>query len=309
MKTNRNKKILRPALAGAALACLLPMASWSLAAPKAGSGGSASADSSDALPGLDALVKDNEARVLDELSNDGLDTLLKREFDLDDTPQKQRDAIEAIGAVRLLNDPNAHVTDRQKLTLVEHVAEGLETAKATLPKDAARLEKYAQVLYTGGGKYFESTLEYWGESSLTQSQLKPIADAVCDLYKMASDAAEEECGKAATENDLVKARNLDQESQLDTYFATLFQYDRALATDTSTPQGKALRKQICNDAVGNLQQYDTADSTVQAVVELNMAKDLALEGKTADADKLFDNIIAGKTSPPAAPDQLNDAYY
>jgi hypothetical protein len=300
MKHTPSKSIYWTAVA---IALMLPVVSCAQSTAPA-----ASVDTTGAS-GLDSLIKANEPKVLDELQSDALDSLLTREFDVDNTPQKQRDAIESLKALRLLNDPKAVLSGTERLKLARQAAQGLQDARASLPHDAARLEKYAQTLYGAAVTYYESTLEYWGENAATQEQFKPIADTIADLYQMASDAAEAQCATAASANNLAQAQSLDEESRNDAYITYLCQYDRALAVDASTLEGKAERKKICDDALGNLEQYDDPANSVQPVVELNMGKLRMLEGDTTRADKWFDKIIANKLVPPATPYQINDAYY
>jgi hypothetical protein len=303
MNTTLRKSIIWSVVTISAFALVLPVVSSGQATSPA-----ASADTT-ASSGLDSLIKENEPKVLDELQSDALDSLLTREFDVDNTPKKERDAIESLKALRLLNDPKYTPSGTERLKLARQAAQGLQDAKASLPKDSARLERYAQTLYGAAVTYYESTLEYWGENAATQEQFKPIADTIADLYQMASDAAAAQCTTAATANNLALAQSLDEESRNDTYISYLCQYDRALAVDASTPQGKDERKKIVDDAVGNLEQYDDPANSVQPIVELNMGKLRMLEGDTTRANKWFDSIINKQLVPPATPYQINDAYY
>src|SRR5688572_1130542 len=136
--------------------------------------------------GLDALPED---RLMTELANRGLDTLLERAFVVNKVPKERQDGIRTLGALRELSDPRSKLTARERQDRIAKIVTGIEQALPGL-NDPRLLMQQASVLLRFGVERDVNTLEYWGENPRTQSSLRPVAQVVVKLYDKAAKVAE-----------------------------------------------------------------------------------------------------------------------
>src|SRR2546423_1588794 len=135
--------------------------------------------------GLDAL---DENRVMTELANRGMETLLKREFEVKKTPPGQQSGVLTLISIRKLQDPALKLTPGEKQDLLEKISKGIV---GTLPSisDPTALMQIAKTLITVGVDPLVNAMEYFGENAKTQAQLRPIVETVLKIYDRAADEA------------------------------------------------------------------------------------------------------------------------
>src|SRR5215218_9612108 len=75
--------------------------------------------------GLDSL---NEERLLGELANRGLESLLERAFVVDRVPRDKQDGIRTLLALRQLATPGAKGTPQSRQELIASIVRGVEQA-------------------------------------------------------------------------------------------------------------------------------------------------------------------------------------
>jgi hypothetical protein len=243
-----------------------------------------------AASGLDSL---NDDALLSELGSRGLTTLLNRAFDVNNVAQDARQGTLALIAINQLNDPSQKLTATKKRALVEEAVTGISGALPSL-KDPKALMKAASVLITESVEKDVNTLEYWGDNPKTQSQLRPVVQAVIKMLdqasKLAADAANTAANQIQNPNDKVamdryeKLNNLALTAE---YTKNLVNYDLALALDAADPQ----RKQIVKDTTDYLKQFDDPSQPVRALVDVRMAKLFMTAGDFDNAHKYF-NLVA-----------------
>jgi hypothetical protein len=262
-------------------------------------------------PGLDSL---NDDALLSELGTRGMTTLLNRAFEVNDVPQDARAGELALIAINQLNDPSNKMTAAQKRALVEQAVDGIGQALPSL-KDPKALMKATTVLINESIEKDVNTLEYWGDNAKTQSQLRPVVQAVIKMLDKASDEATAQANTAANlirnPDDKVDMDHYEQWNNLALtaqYTKNLVNYDLVLSIDAADPQ----RKSIADATITYLKDFDTPDQPVRALVDVRMAKLEMVTGKFDDAHKLFDLVAAADPKEfPSAPEvaQQYEARY
>ncbi len=263
--------------------------------------------------GLDAL---DENRVQAELATRGLNTLLDYSFEQAKTPEEQRAGVRTLAALRQLSDPNANLSPKQRQDVIAQVTKGIEAALPTL-KDAKILMQQAGVLITEGINPDLNTLEYWGENPRLQASLRPLAETVQKIYEKAAIEAEEESNKvaerlgnvsgpalAAMEKRWEELYNLQMMAQ---YTKAMSAYNLARSIDKADPR----RKQIADEAIAFLTQYDDPTTQVQPQARLRIAKLNMAKGDFDTAKKMFDSIESEAATLEPKPDlpQRYEAKY
>src|ERR1051326_6176774 len=145
----------------------------------------------DATEGLDSLGED---RLINELATRGLGNLLERAFEIDQVPAERRGGLGGLMGLKGLGEGETQLSARQRQELIARVAAGIEQALASLD-DGPELMKQAAILLKYGVERQVNVLEYWGESAKTQSELRPVVEAVIKLL----DKAGAEAAKQAEE--------------------------------------------------------------------------------------------------------------
>jgi hypothetical protein len=265
----------------------------------------------------DDLTNLGDDKVMNSLSDMGLDTLLNRMFEQKHTPQAQRDGLKALRALHELSDPNAHLTGSQRQRHIKTAVDGLAVLLPTID-DPERLVAYAASLLEAGVERDVSTLEYWGDNSVTEARLKPVVQMVLALLERASSVADAKANAMA--NNLQGANDpnaavwekLDNLSHNAAYHRSMFAYYLMLATDRSTDDGRRERARIGDASLKALANFDNADSSVMATVRLTMAKICLAKGSYTDAKTKFDSLIDNPNNevvPPPTPDEQYEARY
>jgi hypothetical protein len=262
--------------------------------------------------GLDSL---NDDALLSELGSRGMTTLLNRAFEVNKIPEDARAGELALIAINQLNDPTSKLTAAKKRALVDEAVSGIKGALPSL-KDPKALMKATTVLITASIEKDVNTLEYWGDNPKTQSQLRPVVQAVIDMLDKANqeagDAASAAANQIKSENDkaaMARYEELNNLALTAEYTKNLVNYDKILSIDAADPQ----RKTIAADTIKYLKDFDTPDQPVRALVDVRMAK---IEMETVDfagAHKLFQLVATADPkqfpSPPEIAQQYEARYF
>lgn len=281
-----------------------PLGAVVLAQPAGAPAGSAA--------GLDAL---DEGRVMTELANRGMDTLLKREFEVNKTPLEQQNGILTLTSIRKLSDPSVKLNAKERQELLQNVSRGIEAALPTM-HDPTPLMQMAKVLLTTAVEPDVTTLEYWGENPRTQAQVRPAAEAVIKIYEKAATEAGNSADALAgqlTANDDTAAKRwqaADDLHNLAGFNRNMAVYDLCIALDKADPR----RKELATKAIEALKPFDTNDSAVQAAVRNRIAKLNMAKGDYYNARKVFATVINNNPRdeikpPPTLAEQYEARYF
>ncbi len=261
--------------------------------------------------GLDSL---DEQRVMGDLARFKQTSLLDRDFETFKVPTADRDQVLTIIKLsQLTSGPNQRVADRRALTV--EIAKGFD---GLLPKitDPEKLFGYANDLFSSGIVPTVTELEYFGENPVSQAQLKPAAETVKKMYAQVSTLA---AAQGASIGNQIK--NAAQLQQLRPRLLAMKQaaffggYSNNMATYAlciSLAQDNPKRKDLANEAIKFLSQYDKPDSGVQAQIRLQLGKLQVVAGDFAGAKKTFDTLITNpgqQIKPGPETFQQNDARY
>jgi hypothetical protein len=237
-------------------------------------------------PGLDSL---NDDALLSELGSRGMTTLLNRAFEVNNVPEDARQGELALIAIGQLSDPNSKLTPAAKRTLVNEAVAGIQQALPSL-KDPKALMKASTVLINEAVEKDVNTLEYWGDNPKTQSQLRPVVQAVIKMLDKANVVGTALANDAANQikspDDKVAMERYEQFNNLALtaeYTKNLVNYDLVLSIDAADPQ----RKSIAKDTTNYLKQFDDPTQPVRALVDVRMGKLFMVSGDFDNAHKYF----------------------
>lgn len=302
--------VLAAACGFALFAAPIAVAQQQQAPTGAGAGAGAAATVNAPSSGLDALGDD---KLLNELATRGLGSLLERALAVNNVAPARRDAIKTLVALRQLGDPKTRMTVAQRRELVQRIAANLEAALPGL-NDPQTMTQQASALLQHGVERDVNTLEYWGENSRTQAAVRPVIEATLKLLDRAAGIARQQADAMA--NAIVgpadpRARQWEELSTVATaaaYTRHMADYYHAIALDRASPQ----RKEIAQKAIDYLAQFDNADSSVQPVVRLRVAKLHMARGEFDRAEEIFATVA--KPDPaiqpaPDAPQQWEARYF
>ncbi len=263
-----------------------------------------------ATGGLDLL---DEHRVASELANRGLDSLLKREFQITQTPADQQSALLTLISIRKLADPDAKFTAKERQALLTEVSRGIEAALPNID-DPTALMQIARMLVTSSVDPDVNALEYWGENPRTQNRVRPVIQTVSEIYQQAAARAAQQADLIAAHlspNDDAQAKRWQQADDLHSlaeFSQYMLQYDLCLALDASDPQ----RIEVANKAIESLAPFDAPDTAVQAAVRNRIAKLNMAKGDYATARRIFATVIdhsKGEIKPAPTTAQQYEARY
>jgi len=280
--------------------------------------GMASCHAADTMPiGLDSLANDD--KVMTELANRGITTLLNREFAVKNVPPEQQQAIRSLGALRQLTDPA--VTDQQqKQQLIDNIVGNIPMLLPMLSSNPQLLMTQARIIFTVAGEPLVSTMENLPNDQ-AKARLLPIASAVVMMedaaYKAEDGIRTKLADKIPDANDSRYEAAAKQWQDADNlcnaalYMKCRFQYAQVLAMEAADPK----RAVIIKEALDNLAGWDNAESTLQAAVRIQMAQLNIAKGdgrSLDDARKLLATIIDPKTDVAPAPtdeDKFNARFF
>jgi hypothetical protein len=258
-------------------------------------------------PGLDSL---NDDALLTELGTRGMTTLLNRAFEVNNIPEDARQGELALIAINQLNDPNSKLKPAQKRALVEEAVNGIQQALPSL-RDPKALMKATTVLINESVEKDVNTLEYWGDNPKTQSQLRPVVQAVIKMLEKANAEAVAAADVAANQvknpNDVAAIniwQSLNNLALTAQYTKNLVNYDLVLSIDTADPQ----RKDIADATIKYLTDFDVPDQPVRALVDVRMAKLYMVIGDFVNAHRLFDLVAAADPKQFPVPPEIAQQY-
>lgn len=254
----------------------------------------------DAARGLDTL---SDERLMNELASRNLRVLLEREFEINKTPQVQKDAVLGrMALLRLQNDKTISLPDVRKL--VSQYVTSLPQVLPTMNDPTALLDD-ANILIDNGITSDENLIEYFGPGAGPMNRLHPVADAVRKMLQQAQEKADAITIKAANNWPAMEKAydKADQQKTIAEYTRNIITYPLALSID----RADASRDKLIGDALDYLGQFDADDNPDRAAVkyylgQLNVARGtpdslkLALDqlnfvaknGKAADQHQQFD---------------------
>ena len=264
-----------------------------------------------AASGLDAV---DENRVMTELANRGLETLLKREFTLQKVPVERQNGVITLISLRQLTDPAAKLSATQRRDLIEKVSKGI-TAALPAMSDPKLLMEQATTLMKVGVDPDVNALEYFGHNNETAARLLPTVTAVRAILSRAADAAGQSADKLANQmtdpNDTAMANRWQAMTNLQASAAftdNMEAYDLCLAM----PAGDPAIAKAADAAIDYLKQFDNKDSDVMAAVRNRTAKLQMVKGDFAAAAKGFGDVATNPDNviqPAPNPSQQYEARY
>lgn len=252
----------------------------------------------------------SDTRLMNELANRGLDSLLDRYFDVHHVPEAQQKAIRSFKALRELNDPAKKLSSSERERRVKQVVEGLKTTLPTM-KDPVQLASDANALTQAGVLRDANLLEYWGENPATQSRLRPVAEAVYQMLGQAAKDAETQAAALANRLNNSNPALANRWEQMDNLSRTAKYRQEMTAYYVALSLPKGQRGKVVDEALDYLKDLDNADSQVQPVVRLMTGKLEMLEGKYDQAIKTLQTLVGPdkEVQPPPSVDQQYDARY
>ena len=252
-----------------------------------------------AAPKADGLDGLDEHTLAAELSTRGMKTLLDRYFTINNVSEADQQSIKTFGAIRELSNPK--VSPGEKMRIVKAVADGIDTVLPSL-RDPAAMLNTAAALKESGVDHLVNNIEYWGEDPVTQSQLKPLADAVVKLIDTAATSARAQAdelgGKLKGDKgpEAAKYEQMDAIANTAAYTKAMSVYAACLALPAKDPA----RKSMADADITTLADYDTEDSMVQPRVRNMIAKLYMSAGEFNEAKKAF--LSVGGDKPTVKPD-------
>ncbi len=261
--------------------------------------------------GLDAL---DDNRVRETLATMEMEDLLERSFNNDNVPMADRDGIRAmISLNRLVNQDTSKLNATKRRQIVTDVTAGLDKAMKTM-KDTRALMNLAGKLYTIGVANESALLEYWGEDTATQAQMKPAAEAILKIYTKAEGEATAKMNAVANQikdpNQVALMKQLDQLQILMTtiqYTKMSSQYFVALSLDKADPN----RAKLCDETITYLKQWDDPTSTIQPAVKNQIGKLQIVKGDFDASVTIFKSLYEdpSKLNPKPTLFEMNDARF
>ena len=181
--------------------------------------------------GLAALSDDE---LLTELARRDLTVLLEHAFEEHHTPPEQRDAIRATAALGKLAREGSKLPLAQRRAIVAQVVAGIRRVLPSMT-DPRELARQADALMTNGAAAEVNTLEYWGPSTSTQAQLRPVAETAIALLDRTIELAAAQASKladSANPNDANAMRRVESAENL----GLVAQQSRALGAVLRRPR-------------------------------------------------------------------------
>jgi hypothetical protein len=257
--------------------------------------------------GLDAV---NDDAVMNELASRGLDTLLERTFDINKISPAERQGRRTLLALSRLGDPNSHLSISQRQKLVNDIVSGIQSALPSI-NDPNLLMRQAFVLITQGAERDVNTLEYWGENTHTQAELRPIAATIIKILEKCAEQAKAQAD-AISNNitdpnspSVAEYEKLDRLANTADYTKNMVAYYLALSIDSASPD----RAAVANDALDYLKQFDVPENPDRFIVRNRMAKLAMVKGDYQTARKFFAAVLSDAGNPKPNIAQQYEAKY
>src|SRR5882672_9045848 len=280
----------------------------STAAPNGAPGASAAASGRSSLDNLD----DN--KLMAELANRGMTSLLDHYFKTNNVPDEKRKEIVVLIALQHLDSRDfASKSAAERKKEIEDIVNGINGILPTIT-DPTRLLRYASALISSGTPRLVNTLEYWGDNPKTQAALNPIAETV---DKILEQAVKEAKGKAdaliaqiklANDPRIADWQKIDDLQKLAEYTRSLAAYGLALSYDKAAVDK---RGEVCKAAIEKLKEFEDIDN-VRVPSQLGIAKlSMVMGGDEGykQAKEYFDKVIKAQSDDPKNPNKYIGEWY
>lgn len=252
------------------------------------------------LTGLAGKLASDDA-LISEAANLELKSVLDYLFEKNKVPPEDRDGYLVIPALAELDNPK--LTARQRQERLQRIAGGIARV-IEVKKNPADLMKINNQLVTSGILKPVNLLEFFGETPKTQSQLRPIAEAVDRIYQQAYKLADEQ--SKALEAKMVNLAAQSQYAQqyerlenlkgLANYSRGVNSYPLAMSIDRADPK----RAEAAKKGLEILAEYEDPEFKMQSSVRMTMAKLHMMIGDkaaVAEAKKKLDLVLKDKDAP------------
>lgn len=249
-----------------------------------------------------------DERLVSELETRNMQKLAEYFFDKNHVPPEAREAAKfSLAWIELTTDAFNKLPQAEQKRRIASIVAAIDSHIASM-HNPKQLHNQASALIVKGESRYINTLEYWGENPKTQAALNPIAETVDKIQTKAIAEANVEASKLLNEiknsDDprLKKWEEADGMEQLVRYTQGLSRYNLALSLGRANPR----RKEICDQAIEALKQYDVPEQTVQVQARLGIAKLAIAKGDYVMADKYFELV---KKDPKASVGDAYQAHY
>lgn len=260
---------------------------------------------------LDSL---DESKLMAELANRGMTTLLDYYFKKNNVPEEKRKEIVVLIALQHLDSRDfatKSTADRKKE--IDDIVSGINSLLPSIT-DPQRLLRYAAALISNGTLRLVNILDYWGDNPKTQAALNPIAETVDKILERAvaesKTKADAILARIANGNDprVAQWEEADQVMKLAVYNRARSSYGLALSYDKAAI---ARRNEVCKTAIEKLTEFDEEGSNVRVPVELEIAKLHMVLGADGykKAKEFFDKVINAKSDDPRNPNKFLGEQY
>ncbi|HEX4793558.1 MAG TPA: hypothetical protein VH370_07200 [Humisphaera sp.] len=248
-----------------------------------------------------------------ELAARGADNLLERFFDLNHIPEVRRQAVRSLSVLNDLTDPKSKLSDADRRKEAKQLADNVDVILPNII-DPQKLLTLASALNENLANAEANRLEYWGANAGARARLRPAAAAISKLLGKAADLAAAQAkdleAKLKPNDEAMAARwdKLDTLARNAKYQQAMSAYFVVLAAEPEDPA----RSKTAEEAATYLDQFDNADSGVQARVH-NMKGKLSLaRGAAKEARRFFMGVVNDKGQmkpPPDAFEQFDARYF
>jgi hypothetical protein len=250
--------------------------------------------------GLNAILEDDQ-KLLSELGRRQMKTLLDHAFRKNNVPPDEQKVYLTLSSLKQLNEGAANLSRRQQQELVTTIATGIDQVLETTKDPRRMLEINGHLIKAGTVRHL-NTLEYWGENTRTQSQLRPVAEAIDRMYERAITLAKERADTIANQirdpNDAL-AKDWEQMTQLEAMArlnSAFNKYTLALSIDKADPR----RAKVAQAGIEVLKEFEDPAYEVQnlaagGIAKLNLA--IGTKESLAAAKEKFATIIKDANAP------------
>ncbi len=262
-------------------------------------------------PPLDNL---DESKLMAELANRGMTTLLDHYFQTNNVPEEKRKEIVVLIALQHMDSRDfatKSAADRKKE--IDEIVNGINGLLPSIT-DPQRLLRYASALISNGTLRLVNILDYWGDNPKTQAALNPIAETVDKILERAVAESKKKAdailAKIQNGNDprVEQWQEADQIQKLAEYNRARSSYGLALSYDKAAI---AKRNEVCKRAIEKLAEFDDEGSNVRIPVELEIAKLHMVLGEEGykKSKEYFTKVINSKSDNAQNPKKFTGEQY
>ena len=247
-----------------------------------------------------------DTKLMYELANRGMTSLLEYYFQKYHVPEEQRRQFLMIVALKSLDEPQfAARSESDRAKEIENIVNNINDLLPGV-HDPQQLIRYSAALTKNGADPLISNLEYWGEDPKTQAMLHPIAQSIDKILRQAVDEPRKKADvllnqiKLSDDPRAKQWEELNQISNFALFMRARAAYGLAISYDHAAPP----RAEICKQAISELDQFDFDGGPAQVPSELSIGKLYMAEGGDeafAAAKKYFQKVIDRKDDDKSKP--------